>query len=740
MMKRLFSLLPKIDTVRNNRNFGRKKTKTWLASLLLPISLAVSSPCPLWASSALPKTPASSSQETLLAALEKWMALPRDSQLTAAHHHKEWAFVRYQAGQHQLLLTRPDPQANSLPLNCILADYKEDDGQALYNLTFSPDDSQLAYVRGGDPEFPDAPPPNPTFQTQAPEATIHLIDLTSASDNIIASGYNPVFSPDGQSLVYISKNSLWLYKRDSQTPPQKLFTIKGHIRDLSWSPNGQSLAFVDDRIDHGFIALYRITSGQLEYLPAAFGNDLFPVFSPDSQKLAFIRAYEPPQSISSPDREKGWWSLIIADINDLTLTEKWHAPKGQGEAYAGTRHQNLYWTEQNQILFPWEQDGWLHIYSLNPDNGKVSPLMQGAFEVEQFIVDKAKNRLIYSANRDNRDHYSLWARSLSSEKTERLGSQESLAFQPAIANGALAALISNNFQLPHPALVTENSFHSLTSEKAWDVARPKFTPVESVHFLASDGKESYGQFFAARHNRNKPHPTLVFLHGGPRRQMLDGFPAQNYYQNAYIFNQFLANNGYNVLSVNYRGGSGYGHDYREAPETGRQGASEYRDIMGAVRYLQSRPDVDKAHIALWGGSWGGYLTALALARNSDIFKAGVDFHGVHNMLRPAPANLSPDAQRESQKLMWQSSPLANLDQWRAPVLVIHGDDDHNVPFTQSEELTHLLQNRGIPHEELAFPNERHGFLLHRHWLTAYNKSFLFISRYLYENAGKNVNE
>lgn len=107
-MKRLFSLLPKIDTVRNNRNFGRKKTKTWLASLLLPISLAVSSPYPLWASSALPKTPASSSQEALLAALEKWMALPRDSQLTAAHHHKEWAFVRYQAGQHQLLLTRPD--------------------------------------------------------------------------------------------------------------------------------------------------------------------------------------------------------------------------------------------------------------------------------------------------------------------------------------------------------------------------------------------------------------------------------------------------------------------------------------------------------------------------------------------------------------------------------------------------------------------------------------------------------
>lgn len=730
-MKRPFSLLKKTNAF---RNFGKKSCLLGLTSALLSAHATASSPN-------LPSTiyaQSPTNQETLLAPLEKWMALPRDSQLAAAHHHNQWAFVRYQAGQHQLILTRPDPKSDSLPLDCILANYTEDDGQALYSLTFSPNDRQLAYIRGGDPEFPDAPPPNPDFKSQAPEATLHLLDLASASDKIIASGYSPLFSPDGKQLAYISKNSLWLHQLDGTNPPEKLLTIKGHIRDLSWSPDGQSLAFVDDRIDHSFIALYRLKNRQLNYLPAAFSNDLFPVFSPDSQKLAFIRAYEPPREKTMPDRHEGWWSLVVADLNNLTLTEKWKAPKGKGEAYAGTRHQNLYWTNQNRILFPWEKDGWLHIYSLNPDNGEVLPLMQGSFEVEQFIVDNARNRIIYIANRDNRDHYTLWAYSLSSGKTERLGDKNFLAFQPTLANGQLAALISHDSQLPHPAIVTEKGFQNLTSSKSGKT-RYSFSPIKSVSFPASDGKESYGQFFAARDSHHDRHPTVIFLHGGPRRQMLDGFPAQNYYQNAYIFNQFLTLNGYNVLSVNYRGGSGYGHDYREAEKTGRQGASEYLDILGAVRYLRSRKDVDTTHMAIWGGSWGGYLTALALARNSDIFKTGVDFHGVHNMLRPAPSYLPPDAQKEALDQMWRSSPLANLDQWHAPVLLIHGDDDHNVPFSQSEELSRLLQNHGIYHEELAFPNERHGFLLHRHWLAAYNKSFLFITRYLYENSGKNVN-
>ncbi|MEO7825517.1 MAG: prolyl oligopeptidase family serine peptidase, partial [Allosphingosinicella sp.] len=122
---------------------------------------------------------------------------------------------------------------------------------------------------------------------------------------------------------------------------------------------------------------------------------------------------------------------------------------------------------------------------------------------------------------------------------------------------------------------------------------------------------------------------------------------------------------------------------------------------------------------IWGGSWGGYLTALALARNSDLFAAGVDFHGVHSMLRPLPGNLSPEAQTAARQLQWDSSPLGAIERWRSPVLLIHGDDDRNVDFSQSLLLARELAARRIPYRELVFPDERHSFLLHSHWLASY---------------------
>src|SRR5207248_5013752 len=106
---------------------------------------------------------------------------------------------------------------------------------------------------------------------------------------------------------------------------------------------------------------------------------------------------------------------------------------------------------------------------------------------------------------------------------------------------------------------------------------------------------------------NEKHPALIFLHGGSRRQMLLGFHYSNYYSNAYALNQYFASRGYIVLALNYRSGIGYGLNFREAINYGAAGASEVNDLVGAGLYLQKRPDVDKNKIALWGGSYGGYL-------------------------------------------------------------------------------------------------------------------------------------
>ena len=172
--------------------------------------------------------------------------------------------------------------------------------------------------------------------------------------------------------------------------------------------------------------------------------------------------------------------------------------------------------------------------------------------------------------------------------------------------------------------------HSLTKTPKEFPADELVTP-QQVIFKATDGVEVHGQLFVPRDGKpTEKHPALVFMHGGSMRQMLLGWHYMYYYSNSYAMNQYLANHGYVVLSVNYRSGIGYGRAFREAPGRAGRGATEYRDVVAAGKFLQARPDVDASRVGLWGGSYGGFLTAMGLAHNSDIFAAGVDFHGVHD--------------------------------------------------------------------------------------------------------------
>jgi dipeptidyl aminopeptidase/acylaminoacyl peptidase len=173
---------------------------------------------------------------------------------------------------------------------------------------------------------------------------------------------------------------------------------------------------------------------------------------------------------------------------------------------------------------------------------------------------------------------------------------------------------------------------------------------------------------------------------------------------------------------------GYGRAFREAKNRGPRGASEYQDIVAAARYLRSRGDVDPRRIGLWGGSYGGYLTALGLARDSDLFAAGVDIHGVHDWSQRV--GRAPWATGELVKLGRESSPIASVDKWKSPVLLIHGDDDRNVAFSQSVDLVRKLRERGIEFEQMVIPDEVHDFLRHDVWVEVYRRSADFFDRHL----------
>ena len=161
-------------------------------------------------------------------------------------------------------------------------------------------------------------------------------------------------------------------------------------------------------------------------------------------------------------------------------------------------------------------------------------------------------------------------------------------------------------------------------------------------------------------------------------------------------------------------------NFREALNYGASGASEYQDVVASGQYLKQRPDVDPARIGLWGGSYGGFLTAMGLAHNSDIFAAGVDFAGVHlwgNSIDPAAVS-------------YTSSAVSEIDKWKSPVLLIQGDDDRNVPFSQTTGLVQLLRSHNVYHELLVYPDEVHEFLVYDHWRTALDAADDFFKRFL----------
>ena len=154
--------------------------------------------------------------------------------------------------------------------------------------------------------------------------------------------------------------------------------------------------------------------------------------------------------------------------------------------------------------------------------------------------------------------------------------------------------------------------------------------------------------------------------------------------------------------------------------------------MAGAKYLQGLPFVDTKRIGIWGGSYGGLLTALALSRNSDIFAVGVDFHGVHDWsavqrLFGEAANAAPDAQ-QAMKLAYDSSPVAAISQWKSPVLLIHGDDDRNVQFQQTADLAQRLKAQHVEFEEIIFPDEIHDLLLWRNWVRSYKATADFFNR------------
>jgi dipeptidyl aminopeptidase/acylaminoacyl peptidase len=674
--------------------------------------------------------------------IEQALGAPFTSERTAAPAKGRLAWAANIDGRRNLWVAEPAPNGKGY-VSRQATHYTEDDGQETSTPSFTPDAASIVYVRGSNAQGEGHPVPNPAWFSKGAQQQLWIVSADSGEPRLLGEGHAPAISPDGKIAAYVLKGQLWSIRLDDPAAkPQQLLQTRGSVQTLRWSPDGAHLAFVSDRDDHSFIAVYAAASGAVTYLDPSTDLDSNPAWSPDSTRVAYLRI--PPDKnalLFVAHRTALPWSIRVADVATGKAREIFRVSEGQGSAYRETDSSDqLHWTLGDRIVFPWERDGWLHLYAVPVAGGTAAALTPGNFEVEHVSLSADRKTLVFDSNQNDVDRRHVWKIAFTADASnyaaEAVTSGEGIETQPVEASDGTIAVLRSDVHAPIRAAVYANGHLVDLAPQAIPADFPgaKFVAPRQVIFPAADGLDIHGQLFLpAGIAAGERRPAMVFFHGGSQRQMLLGWHYMEYYSNAYAMNQYLASLGYIVLSVNYRSGIGYGLDFREALNYGASGASEFNDVMGAGLYLKSRADVDGARIGSWGGSYGGYLTALALSRASNLFAAGVDMHGVHDWNQELPTfspNYDPREHAETARVAFESSPIASVSTWRSPVLLIHGDDDRNVPFAETELLVDALRRQKVDFEELIFPDEIHDFLLRRDWVSAYTASAKFLNRKL----------
>ncbi|WP_277477274.1 S9 family peptidase [Catalinimonas alkaloidigena] len=617
-----------------------------------------------------------------------------------------------------------------------LTNYQQDDGQELSSVILSPDGKWVVYIRGGDfgSNWDDARPVNPASQPVLPKVRLWSIPFDGGETILLGEGISPAISPDSKQVAFIKNDQVWTVPVDGSKEAEQLFYARGESESPVWSPDESMLAFTSDRDDHSYVGIFENRETPIQWIAPSFHFDSNPSWSPDGQSLAFIRqpirAGKPDSILAAIPRP---WSVMKAEVVSSKVASEeaaseeveklWESPHTmRGSAPTTQGRFNLNYAD-GHITFLSYHDGWPHLYSIDEQGGDPLLLTPGDYMAEYISLCPDKKSLVFTAN-TGPDEFDIDRRHIVKVSVDKADAQvmtpgKGNEWTPLITGDgeSLIYLSAGAKRPPLPAVMNLASEEpDLIGEELIpaDFPTDQLVVPEQVVFDAPDGKQIHASMFSTENGEGQK-PAVIYVHGGPPRQMLLGWHYSSYYSNAYALNQYLASQGFVVLSVNYRLGIGYGYEFHRPVDGGSRGASEYQDVKAAGEWLAEQSFVDPDRIGIYGGSYGGYLTALALGRDSDLFAAGVDIHGVHNRVGgryafdAAEYEQAPDLQ-EAMDVAWQSSPVSAVDSWTSPVLIIHGDDDRNVNFHQSVDLVGRLMKKDVPMETIVIVDDTHHFM------------------------------
>jgi dipeptidyl aminopeptidase/acylaminoacyl peptidase len=578
----------------------------------------------------------------------------------------------------------------------------------------------------------------------------------------------PRWSPDGTRIAFVSTRTDHSFIGIYDTRTRRVDFVSPSV-DFdgvpTWSPDGKQIAFtrcpglpfgLQAQTGDGGIGNPRGPAAAAAPQGFGFGGGCVGRFGGGGGGGGGAGRAAGPDTTQSRNNRPGLFratfpggytlSVMVADVSNCTSMQArtTHANGGCGEAHevwhnapddrVFTGINRMFWGS-DRLVFPLspandEYDRYYSISVTTPGAPVKLTTTDGLIEDATSAMLSADGKtLFYSTNANDIEKRHIWAVPVDGSAAPKLISTDDgiETYPQPLASGKQVAVLYFNAAQPAsvglvPASTGSTKLIFPTLSKQFPVAA-HVTP-QIVITKAPDGLEIHNQLFLPKDLKpGERRPAMVFVHGGPPRQMLPGYHYMQFYHWAYAINQWLASQGYVVLSINYRLGIGYGRSFRNAQNTNARGNAEYQDVLAGGKYLQTRADVDPTRIGIWGLSYGGLLTSQALARNSDLFIAGADLAGVHLY----------GSSLDSTNLSYQSSAISAIDTWKSPVFLIQGDDDRNVAFSQMVGLVQLLRSHNIYYELTVIPDDLHESMLHSRWLDTWNRMGDFLKRFVWSH-------
>jgi len=513
------------------------------------------------------------------------------------------------------------------------------------------------------------------------------------------------------------------------------------IRGIVWSPDGASVAYTGgSKIVHhdespaysGAKIIYRVSEyvrGQMYALRLAGGKPIAISKPGEYGGLAWIDPTHLVFDGESEDFKK--YFIYLADassgstraIHEIDEEKFWSIPDW-GEAGAQP------WPSPNGkwIAFLSDQDGWDHIYVMAASGGDAVQITKGHFEAWRPAWSHDSTRIAFDANLE--DHPGDRAIGIAS-----IGDDPARATITYITTGPGTNIephwSEGDGRLVYQHTDTRNSADfftigtntgaqpvRLTDSMPAGIDRSRFIEPQFVHYLGPDGQQVPGWLFVPKNlDRTKKHPAIIWIHGDGVNQNYDGWHVQRNYAVYYSFHQYLLQQGYVVFAPDYRGSIGYGRDWRNGVYMD-VGGKDAKDAWMSANYLKTLPYVDSDRIGVWGLSYGGFFTLIAMSDQPKLFRAGVDVAGVvdYVMYYSDPYHGDWTASRigtpqQNPQVYANASPISHIDRLERPLLVLHGTSDVNVPYLESVWLIDeaLKKGKGELLSYMMYPGEFHYF-------------------------------